>query len=268
MLFVPSAAGVVIFHSLFEQNDNLNSGTETEVVYLFGLPFTLNEGSRPRSGNSIAFAAGREYQQPLGEHLRWRFGVDATHREYRGNDADQTSLSLRTGPRWLTSRRSEYGLQATVGQQWVASKRNSTNYGLRFNVRHQLSRQLGINGQVSWKRTVPIGGSDSIDVGYSLNATYLFSPLLQGSAGIGLSHNHPQPKRPNSGSRSRSFNLGLNRIFSRGWTVGSSLAWSQTRHGSNVQGTAQPQSQLQRQRDRQACCPLIPAQPWLHFIRF
>ncbi len=62
-----------------EQNDNLNSGTETEVVYLFGLPFTLNEGSRPRSGNSIAFAAGREYQQPLGEHLRWRFGVDATH---------------------------------------------------------------------------------------------------------------------------------------------------------------------------------------------
>ena len=241
----------------FEQNDNLNSGTETEVVYLFGLPFTLNEGSRPRSGNSIAFAAGREYQQPLGEHLRWRFGVDATHHKYRSNDADQTSLSLRTGPRWLTSRRSEYGLQATAGQQWVASKRNSTNYGLRFNARHQLSRQIGINGQVSWKRTVPIGGSDSIDVGYSLNATYLFSPLLQGSAGIGLSHSRPQPKRPNSGSRSRSFNLGLNRIFSRGWTVGSSLGWSQTRHGSNVQGTAQPQSQLQRQRDRKRVARLF-----------
>ena len=240
-----------------EQNNNLNSGTETEVVYLFGLPFTLNENSRPRSGNVIVFAAGREYQQPLGEHLRWRFGVDATHYKYLSNDPHQSRLSLRTGPRWLLSRRSESSLQVTLGQQWRASKRNSADYGVRLNARHQLSKRLGLSANTSWKRTAPIGGSDSIDVGYSLNTTYLFSPLLQGSAGIGLSHSRPQPKRPNSGSRERRFNLGLNRIFSRGWTVGSSLAWSKTRHGRNVQGTAKPQSQLQRQRDRKRVARLF-----------
>ena len=234
-----------------EQNDNLNSGTETEVIYLFGLPFLLNQDSRPRSGTGLAFAAGREYQHPLGKNLRWRFGVDATRSEYPGSESDQTTLSLRSGPRWLLSRRSDASVQSFVGQRWLSNSRYSEEYGLRFTARHQLTRQLGVNGRASWKNTHYqfTTTADDINTEYTLNGTYLFSPLVQGSAGIGLSHNRTKPKRPNSGSRSRRFNLGLSMILPRGWTVGTSLQWSRQRHNAQ-RLCATPACPSQRRLDR------------------
>ena len=239
-----------------EQNDNLNSGTETETVYLFGLPFALNEDSRPRSGVGVSFAGGGDYQYPLNAHWRWRFGADAARSEYRGHDFDQTYLSFRSGPRWLLSRRSDASLQAFVSQRWYAHHPYNTEFGVRSNVRHQLTPRIGINGYVSWRKTAYQQSSieqapDDSNVAYSLGGTYLFSPLLQGSAGIEFSHRHPNQERPNR----RGFNVGLSKIFPRGWTLGTHLEWSRQGYGYDVPCALQDADQAmlcapQRQANR------------------
>ncbi|WP_423906221.1 surface lipoprotein assembly modifier [Candidatus Spongiihabitans sp.] len=216
-----------------EQNDNINNGSDTETIYLFGLPFVVNEQSRPRADTGLSVSVGSEYQTPLGEQWRWRFGADATRSEYGGHEFDQTYLLLRSGPRWLASQRSEASLQVIAAQRWVARNRHSKEFGLRFNARHRLTQKLGINGQMSWKKTRyrQTPAADDSDVDYALGGTYLFSPLLQGSAGIGLSQ-----ERIRSGihNRSRRANIGLGVILPKGWTVGGNLEWSQQRHGLNA----------------------------------
>ena len=216
-----------------EQNDNINNGSDTETIYLFGLPFVVNEQSRPRADTGLSVSVGSEYQTPLGQQWRWRFGADATRSEYGGHEFDQTYLLLRSGPRWLASQRSEASLQVIAAQRWVARNRHSKEFGLRFNARHRLTQKLGVNGQMSWKKTRyrQTPETDDSDVDYALGGTYLFSPILQGSAGIGLSQ-----ERLKSGihNRSRRANIGLGVILPRGWTVGGNLEWSRQRHGLNV----------------------------------
>lgn len=213
-----------------EENDNINSGSDTETIYLFGLPFVVDEEFRARSGTGLSVSTGGEYQYPLGERWRWRFGVDAARSEHQGHEFDQTYLLFRSGPRWLWSRRSEVGLQGFAGQRWVARNRYGKEFGLRFDARHQVNRKAGINGRVAWGKTRRRRGSatDGTEVDYTLGGTYLFSPLLQGSAGIGLSG---ERLKNGAHNRERSVNVGLGAILPKGWTLGGNLEWSRQRHG-------------------------------------
>lgn len=215
------------------QNDNINSGTDTETIYLFGLPFDVNEESRPRSGAGLLVSTGGEYQYPLGQHWRWRIGTDAAHIEYAGHEFDENWLQFRTGPRWLASSRSEASLQATVAQRWVARSPHSREQGLRFDARHQFSRRLSTHGRVSWTDTRHrrISSADHTEIDYVLNGVWLFSPLLQGNLGVGLSEERPEIGGQN---RERRINGGLGMVLPKGWTISGNLEWLRRQHGFNV----------------------------------
>lgn len=237
-----------------EENNNINSGSKREGGYLLsGQFFTFDKSSRPTSDNGIAFAGGVGYEYPVTDRWRWHFGADAVHNEYRGHVSDQTSLVLRSGPRWLLAQHSDVSLQGFAGQRWYAGSRHSTEFGLRFNANHQLSRQLGLGAQASWKNTDYRQTSTASDtsVTYAFHGTYLFSPLLQGNAGIGFSRSKPQREGSNS-SYSRSFSLGLNITLPYGWTAGGNFEWSRNRHGRDVpcqgSGGCSPQRQVDNKR--------------------
>lgn len=65
-----------------EQNDNINSASEVETIYVFGLPFVIDEQSRPQSATGLLLSTGAEYQAKLTPQDRWRFGVDFVRAEY------------------------------------------------------------------------------------------------------------------------------------------------------------------------------------------
>ena len=216
-----------------EQNDNINNASGVQTLYIFGLPFEVGEQSRRRAQTGLSLATGFEYQTPLGEGWRWRFGADATRNEYQGHGFDQTYLRLRSGPRWLLSSRSELSLQATFGQRWLARDRHSADAGFRIDARHRLTQRLALNAQAAWEKTrhQRAATPDFTDTDYHLSLTRLFSPLLQGSLGIGHATRHHQ-----DGTRNRepSAHLGLSRILPRGWTVGARWERSRERHGRNA----------------------------------
>ena len=246
-----------------EQNDNINSGSDTETVYIFGLPFTLNEESRPRARTGLALLAGGEYQHPLANRERWRwgFGADLARNEYAGHEFDQTYLRLRSGPRWLISKRSEASLQGLAGKRWVARNRHSDDFGVRFAAHHQLNRRLGFNAQVSWEKTRlrQARGLDDTEVEYELGGVYRFSPLVRARAGFGFSH---QRREDGLRIRERRANIGLDVILSKGWSVGGSLSVLQRRHNRNAPFSTQ------RRTDRRRTARLFVLNRQLTFVGF
>ena len=216
-----------------EQNDNINNGADTEVIELFGLPFVVNEQSRRRAQTGVSVAAGVERQFPLGERRRWLLGIDTTRGDYEGHAFDQTYLRVRGGVRWLWSRGGELSLQAIGAQRELARDRHSVDAGLLLNARHRLSARLGVNARAARTQTRHrrTSSADHSDRDYRLGATYLFSPLLQGDAHIGVGS-----ERFKSGirHRSRHAGIGLSVILPSGWTLGGRLERWRQRHGENA----------------------------------
>ncbi len=216
-----------------EQNDNINRGSDNETVYIFGLPFVVNEQSRPRAIIGLSLSGGGEYQYPFSRRWRWRFGANATRSDYEGDEFDRNYVLIRSGPRWLFSRRSEVSVQGLGAQQWMGGKLYSHEFGVLLNARHQLTQKFGVNGQVSHitTRYRQIPEADNTDLDSVLSLTWLFSPLVQGNVGGGFAY---ERFRIGVHTHSYRFNTGLNVILPWGWTVGSQVLWSQKRHGRNA----------------------------------
>jgi hypothetical protein len=56
------------FELAFAPDSNINRSTGSDTVTAFGLPFTLDEGSRGRSGVGLAFADQLFARLPVGDH--------------------------------------------------------------------------------------------------------------------------------------------------------------------------------------------------------
>ena len=233
-----------IFSVNVEQNDNINSGANADVVYLFGLPFRLDEESRPRSETGLSFAGGGEYQHPLGENFRWRLGADAVRSEFRGGDFDQSYVALRSGPRALFGRRGEASLQAFFGRRWAHS-RLADEFGLRLEARRRIGSRAGINGRAQWRKTRErrAGFADAADVDYFFGGDWLFTPLLQGNAGIGTSATRPDRSGRTRDVRAR---IGAGAILPRGWTFGADGEWTRRRFAGNAAFSAQQREDRRR----------------------
>ncbi|MGI9311822.1 MAG: surface lipoprotein assembly modifier [bacterium] len=238
-----------------EQSDNINGGPETRVIYLHGLPFTLSEDTRPRAETGLSIAGGVEYQHPLSApdstratragEWRWRFGADLRRAEYEDHALDQTYAQARTGPRFQIGQRTQVDATAFYGRRWVDANRHSRRHGLRIKARHRLSAKVGANAGASFEKVRHERANRMRDeriADYALGASYLFSPLLQGSVDIGHERNVLDSSRGSSADRA---SLGAAAILPRGWTLGAEHELLRRDHraaGVNTAGA--------RQRDR------------------
>ncbi len=83
---------------------NVNGATSVHTVDLYGLPFTLSDNARRKSGAGIALDLGGEWSPLLWEQTKARLG-GAVHRlEYGGHSFDDMTISVYAGPEFLFSR--------------------------------------------------------------------------------------------------------------------------------------------------------------------
>lgn len=228
-----------------EQNDNINSGTDTRTIHLFGLPFVINEESRRRSGAGLSVSGGVDYQRPLHERWRWRFGMDAARSEYDGHEFDQTYLRLRSGPRWLPSARFDANLQGFAGARWVARDRHSIDTGALLTARHRFTGRFSVTARALWEKTRlrRARNLDDIETEYGLAGAYRFSPLVQGVIGVDVSR-----ARRDDSLRifDRRTHIGLEVILRRGWSVGGRLEVARMRHNRNAPLSSQRRADRRR----------------------
>jgi outer membrane protein len=83
---------------------NVNGATSVRTVDLYGLPFTLSDNARQKSGVGIALDLSGEWSPLLWESTKARLGTAIHRLEYGGHSFDDMTVSLYAGPEFLFSR--------------------------------------------------------------------------------------------------------------------------------------------------------------------
>ena len=168
---------------------NINAASDAEFIYIQGLPFRRGQQGRVSSDIGIVGWGGGEYQFPLAERWRLRTGLNLNHREYKGNQFDQTFVGGYVGPRWLINRNTEMSLLATASQRWWGGSSLNYDYGARLEVEHRVFAGLRLSGRALWsdrkyQQQKFLEGPLMV---FSLGATYVPFPIAQVNAAGGLS---------------------------------------------------------------------------------
>lgn len=207
-------------------NSNINgaSDAETILIQVFGqlLPFRRDADSRSQSGVGFSLWGGGEYQHPLDERVRMRFGADAARDEYGGSKFDRTFMGVHFGPRWLASPRTEFSVLGVAHRQWTAGSPDNDALGGRVEAWRGLTRTLGANASVSWRRRDyrRRNGLDGPVTDYSLGLVWVVTPTLRTRASVG--YVRERPKFPSARNATRLGRLGADLALPLGFTLGAS----------------------------------------------
>ena len=209
-------------------DSNIGAASESDIVYIFGLPFRREGHTEVSSGVGLSLWGGGEYQYPVTERTRVRMGVAASRREYANRDFDQTFAAVHLGPRWLLSRNTDVSLLGTAHQRWTAGKRNSHAFGTRLELWRRLSPRLTARGRVSWqnRRYRTNEFQDGPVRSISAGGTLVASPTVRVNGTVGYEHARTRSERNRNDTRW--LRAGVSKALPRGFTVGASgeLRWT------------------------------------------
>jgi tetratricopeptide (TPR) repeat protein len=139
---------------------NLNGGSASQEVTLYGLPFDLSDDARRRSGVGLEVDASGEWAPRLSPATRLRLGASAQRREYSGGRFDDLTAAAYAGPRFVTPRW-DLSLLATANRRWYGGVLYSTGRGARITATYYPSPQIALTTDL---------GSQQIDFD---SATYM-----------------------------------------------------------------------------------------------
>ena len=182
------------FGATLAPDSNVNAASDSDIIYIRGLPFRRDADAGARSGLGTVLWGGGEYQHPFGPQLRLRAGADLARQEYAGKDFDRTFLSAHVGPRWLVGRDTEASLLANARHHWTAGKPESHSLGVRIESEHRFSRRLTVNLRAAWSQRRYRQG-ESLDgplVSLAPGAVWLMTSTLRTDVTIGYGRERPQ----------------------------------------------------------------------------
>lgn len=199
---------------------NIGAVSDSEVIYIYDLPFRRNNFQGSSSGIGVVVWGGWEYQYPLAQRLRLRLGTDVSIREYTNDEFDQMTISLHAGPRWWISPKTEMSLLASARQRRSGGLVHSHEFGGRFELEHRLTPRIRLSGRASlherdYERDKHFDGSQ-LDL--ALVGSWVLTPTLQLRAGLGYAAENPQSRTWRN--RSRWGRLGASVALPFGFTVG------------------------------------------------
>jgi tetratricopeptide (TPR) repeat protein len=127
---------------------NINAAPALDQVTLFGLPFTLSEPAKQKSGVGIVVNTNGEYLTPLAPDIRLRTGASLYRAEYPGSDAfDDMQLRLDAGPQFLFNR-SDVSVLAVLGKRWFGNDPYNEGHGGRIEASRLLTDNLRLEGYI------------------------------------------------------------------------------------------------------------------------
>ena len=207
---------------------NINAASDAEFIYINGLPFRRGQTGRASSSIGVVGWGGGEYQYPVAARWRLRTGIDLNHREYKGNQFDQTYAGVYVGPRWLITRNTEMSLLATASQRWWGGSSLNYDFGARLEVEHRLFAGLNLSARALWsdrkyQQQKFLEGPLMV---FSLGASYVPFPIVGVNALVGFQQQDAISRSwSNAGYWTR---VGTNVALPWGFTVGLSAEFRWT----------------------------------------
>ena len=214
-------------------DSNIGAATDSEIIYIYGLPFQRDGAVGASSGIGLSLWGGGEYQYPVSDKVRLRSGVHVSQREYAGRAFDQTFGAVHLGPRWLLGRTADVSVLATAEQRWTAGKRQSRGLGARLETARRFSPRLSARGRASWQSRAH-QTSEHLDgpvQSLSVSGSLVASPTVRVDGVVGYDRVRTSAERWRNTTRTA--RLGVSKALPRGFTVGGSGELRWTRYEGN-----------------------------------
>ncbi len=166
---------------------NISAASDSEIIYIYDLPFRRNNFTGESSGVGFIFWGGGEYQHPLGKRVRLRLGADFSTREYKNDEFDQMTVSLHAGPRWWISPKTETSLLASARQRRTGGRVYSHELGANLEVKHRLTRRVLLTGYASWHEHMYERDTllDGPQLSLALAGSWVLKPTLVARGALG-----------------------------------------------------------------------------------
>jgi hypothetical protein len=129
-------------------DDNANNRSNEDIVYINGLPFTLENEAKATAG--LRTKADVDYFLPFWGQ-QWSVGLGLDHSEYDDKDYNDTILSFSTGPRVLFAEGKWY-LHAPlqIFQRWFGGDEYQRGYRQYLRSRYRLADRLWQSLSISY----------------------------------------------------------------------------------------------------------------------
>jgi hypothetical protein len=131
------------FNMAVAPDTNINSATDSTTVDIFGLPFSLADNARQRSGVGLFVSGGVEYRPKINDQTRLLTNVQVQRTEYKGSQFDDTIVSGSIGPE-MTYGRTVLGVSATGFRRWYGKDGYNTGVGAQFDFITRVTQTVGI----------------------------------------------------------------------------------------------------------------------------
>jgi hypothetical protein len=159
------------------QDTNANGATSVHQVDLYGLPFTLSDDARRKSGAGVAIDLGGEWSPLLADNVKAKLGGRVHRLEYGGSAFDDMTVSTYAGPEFLFPRW-QIDTLATGFRRWYGNTPYNQGFGGRAAAIYALlpELQLGSAFDVQALSYRQLHEQDGTIVSGNLDATYTISP--------------------------------------------------------------------------------------------
>jgi tetratricopeptide (TPR) repeat protein len=121
---------------------NVNNGTSNDVIWIGGLPFKVDDGSREQSGIGVRGGADGSWSTPLGPGLTLVGAVGVTFADYEGDDFDDTLVS-----QIIELRRRKDGTEVWLGgltqQRFLGGDELQLFAGLQATIKQRFTPRTG-----------------------------------------------------------------------------------------------------------------------------
>jgi hypothetical protein len=170
------------------EDTNANGATNVRQVDLYGLPFTLSDNARQKSGAGVAVDAGGEWSPLIDNTTKARIGARVHRLEYGGSAFDDMTLSAYGGPELLLGRW-RIDVFGTGFRRWYGNTPYSDGAGGRIGVAYLLTPrlQLGMTLDVTEVTYRNLPEQDGPVTSGNIEAVYTISPssFVHGAFGLG-----------------------------------------------------------------------------------
>jgi hypothetical protein len=168
-------------------DSNINAATSAREAIIFGLPFTLDDQARRRSGTGLALSANIEFAPRVSPHARFRMGALVSRRDYRAKSFDDDYYSVYAGPR-LQLGRFDVSLLGAAGRRVYGGHLNQRSAGGRLESTYYASPTtaavLTVLSQHLQFPSVPL--QDGWLTAFDAGLVKALSPVVSVSADFGL----------------------------------------------------------------------------------
>ena len=138
-------------HASLAPSTNLNQGSETRIVIVNGVPLTIAERNRAKSGIGVVAGLQGGYAFALADGVDLVTSAGGSMKRYQEDYFNDTLATLSLGPRWR-SKSSMLGIYGLVEQRWLADHYYSGSYGAMLSASTRVFGRDTIGGDLVCQR--------------------------------------------------------------------------------------------------------------------